>query len=194
MKRMMVASLVIAGLTFGAAITVADDVAEVGKKAPNFELKNYDGKTVKLEDHKGKIVVIEWICQNCPVSRGKVDKMVELANQYKEKDVVWLAIDSSNKDHAYFTTDDEKHTYATEHKIAYPILTDVDGAVGKKYGAKTTPHMFIIDKEGTIVYSGAIDDRGETNYVAQALDALLEGSQVPVSTTKPYGCSVKYAS
>jgi peroxiredoxin len=185
----------VAGLAFGSSIALAGETAaEIGKPAPNFELKNYDGKTVKLEDHKGKIVVIEWICQNCPVSKGKLETMIKLANEYKEKDVVWLAIDSSAKGHAYFTTDDAKHTYATENKIPYPILTDADGKVGKAYGAKTTPHMFIIDKEGKLVYSGAIDDKGETNYVSQTLNALLEGSQVPVATTTPYGCSVKYAS
>jgi peroxiredoxin len=184
----------VAGLVFGTSIALAGETAaEIGKPAPKFQLKNYDGKTVKLEDFKGKMIVLEWICPNCPVSKGKVDTMVKLANEYKPKDVVWVAIDSSAKDHAYFTTDEQKKTYATEHKIAYPILTDADGKVGKAYGAKTTPHMFIIDKEGKLVYSGAIDDKGETNFVAQALDALLQGSQVPVATTTPYGCSVKYA-
>lgn len=198
MKRMMVAPLLIAGLALGTSVARAGDKkAEIGKPAPKFELNNYDGKAVKLDDFKGKIIVIEWLCPHCPVSRGKVDTMVKLSNEYQGKGIVWIGIDSSNKDHAYYTTDDEKHTYATEHKIPYPILTDADGKVGKAYGAKTTPHMFIIDKEGILVYNGGIDDNMKSptvNYVSQALDALLDGSQVPVSETKPYGCSVKYAS
>jgi peroxiredoxin len=118
--------------------------------------------------------------------------MKELHKKYSEKDVVWLAIDST-----HYQTAEKDAKYKKEKEIPYPILMDADGTVGRTYGARTTPHMFVIDK-GTLVYSGAIDNgsprqRGSRNYVAEVLDALLAGKDVPIDTSKPYGCSVKYA-
>lgn len=196
-KNGLVFSAALFGLVLGAGVSFAGENAELGKAAPDFKLKNYDGKDVSLSDYKDKIVVIEWICPNCPVSKGKSPDMVDLAKKYGEKGVVWLAIDSSSKGHPYFTTDEQKKAYASEKHIPYPILTDADGKVGHMYDAKTTPHMFIIDAKGVLVYTGAIDDdfkKPTTNYVSQALDALLDGSTVPLSESKPYGCNVKYAS
>jgi len=121
--------------------------------------------------------------------------MVTLAGKYKEKNVVWLAINSTNQ-----ATSQENMDYAKEHGIAYPILDDRAGTVGRAYGAKTTPHMFVIDTKGNIAYDGAIDNApmGKTtevmvNYVDKALEELTSGKSVSIPTTKPYGCSVKYA-
>ena len=159
---------------------------QIGKPAPDFELKGIDGKTYKLADYKDKVVVLEWFNQDCPVSRSYTSKMKELAAKYGESGVVWLAIDST-----HYQTAQKDAEYHKKHEMPYPILMDSDGRVGHLYGAKTTPHMFVIDK-GKLVYMGAIDDRYERNYVADALTAVRAGKEVPLAETKPFGCSVKY--
>jgi len=167
-----------------------------GDKAPAFTLKDVDGKDVSLADYSGKIVVLEWINQQCPVSHGKhKDKtMQDTAKKFEGQPVVWLSIDSS-----HYADPKANKDYAEKMGLTYPILHDQDGKVGKAYGAMTTPHMFVIDKEGVLAYAGAIDggkakgDEAPRNYVAEAVDALLKGSTVAVASTKPYGCSVKYA-
>jgi len=171
-----------------------------GKKAPDFSLKSFDGKEYSLAALKGKIVVLEWMNFECPFSRYHYETkptMTELAKKYKDKNVVWLAVNSTNH-----TTPEKNLAFAKKNKVPYPILDDRAGVVGKKYGAKTTPHMFVIAPNGNIVYDGAIDnapmgklkqDQQYVNYVAQALDALIANKPVPTSQTKSYGCSVKYA-
>jgi peroxiredoxin len=168
-------------------------------KAPDFKLKNYDGKEMKLADYKGKIVVLEWINQECPFVRYHYEKkstMKELAKKYKEKKVVWLAIDSTN----HQKTEKNKE-YAGKNKILHPILDDRSGKVGRAYKATNTPHMFIINTDGNIIYNGAIDnaplgrvpkDKELVNYVDKALTELTSGKVVTISKTKPYGCTVKY--
>ena len=176
------------------APSVAEDAktkvkAEVGKPAPDFTLPDVYGNDFKLSQFKGKVVVIEWINQFCPVSLGKHRNrtMQNLVKKYAKEGVVWLAIDSTHK------TDAEKNrVYAANMALAYPILADPSGRVGKMYGAKTTPHMFVIDKDGKLVYDGAIDDKRDRNYVDEAVAATLRGSTVSKSKTKAYGCSVKY--
>jgi peroxiredoxin len=170
-----------------------------GKKAPDFTLKSFDGKTVKLFDYQGKIVVLEWFNFECPYVMGHYGQkktMVELANKYKDKNVVWLAVNSTS----HITVESNKK-FAAEHKLPYPILDDRAGAVGHAYGAQTTPHIFIIDSAGNIVYNGAIDNAplGKTaegqayvNYVDKALEELTAGKAVTTASTKPYGCTVKY--
>lgn len=143
-------------------------------------------------------MVLEWINPKCPFSErhAKEETMLDLA----ERDVVWLAINSTNPDHRDRMTREEHLAYNQKHGIDYPVLYDPTGEVGKAYGAKTTPQMYVIDEEGTLLYDGAIDDdplarnppRKRTNYVADALDALEAGRPVDPATTKPYGCSVKY--
>ncbi len=165
--------------------------AEVGKPAPDFTLKGTDGKTYKLSDYKDKTVVLEWINRDCPVSRARMPIMRELARKYAEKGVVWLAIDST-----HYQKPENMAAYIKANKLPYPVLMDPDGTVGRLYGARTTPHMFVIHK-GTLAYAGAIDDgnnrrAGKRNYVAEALDAVLAGKQPPIQRTRPYGCSVKY--
>jgi len=169
-----------------------------GKRAPSFELSSFDGKSVSLSDYRGKIVVLEWFNFECPLSRYHYETkntMVELANKYKGKNVVWLAINSTSH-----TTPEPNKTFAKRHKLPYLILDDRSGKVGRAYGAQTTPHMYIINPKGRIVYEGAIDDsplgqkkEGVVNYVDNALAELTAGKAVSTPKTKPYGCTVKYA-
>jgi len=172
---------------------------QAGKKAPDFTLKTFDGKTVSLADYKGKIVVLEWLNFECPFSLyhyKTVNTMASLANKYKDKNVVWLAINSTSH-----TTEQANLDFAKQYKVPFPILDDRPGKVGHAYDAKTTPHMFIIDTNGRIVYEGAIDNaptgkvaEGQelTNYVDQALAELTAGKKISNPNTKPYGCTVKY--
>ena len=170
--------------------------AAIGKAAPNFSLKDQNGKTVSLADFKGKTVVLEWFNQGCPyvVRHYKAKTMTDTAAKYKDKDVVWLAINTT----AGKTAEDNKAS-AEAWGISHPILSDTTSAVAQQYGAKTTPHMYIIDKDGKLVYNGAIDDdssadggKAKINYVAKALDEVLAGKAVSTAETKPYGCNVKY--
>ena len=125
----------------------------------------------------------------------KTNTMVDLANKYKDKNVVWLAVNSTSH-----TTPEQNKAYVAEHKIPYPILDDRSGKVGRAYGATNTPHMFVIDTSGNIVYAGGIDnspmgEKGEDalNYVDKALAELTSGKPVSTASAKPYGCNVKYA-
>lgn len=170
--------------------------AKIGEAAPDFTLTDTDGKTVSLSDHAGKIVVLEWFNPDCPyVQRWYNDGgMNKVYDKYKDKDVVWLAINTT----AGHSVDADKKAME-RWKIARPVLNDADGKVGRAYGARTTPHMYIIDKEGRLAYMGGIDDdeRGNkgdkaVNYVAKALDELLAGESVSTPESRPYGCSVKY--
>jgi peroxiredoxin len=170
---------------------------EIGKKAPDFTLQDAAGKTHKLSDYQGKVVVLEWTCPQCPyVQRHyKEDTMEQLSTSLPDSNVVWLAVNTS-----HFTKREDVVAWSKDQGLRYPTLLDGDGDVGRLYNAKTTPHMFVIDVSGTLTYQGAIDDdiRGakpsaqRVNYVAAAVQATLKGEQVPVAETKPYGCSVKY--
>lgn len=168
--------------------------------APDFELTDHNGQTVRLSDYQGRIVVLEWFNEECPfVQRHHKDgrnTMVSLADRYAQHDVVWLAINSTN--HA---TVDSNKKIAAKWEIPYPILDDSAGDIGRAYGARTTPHMFVIDPAGRIVYAGAIDDkrsanpadaRTAKNHVRAALTETLAGKPVTTASTTPYGCSVKY--
>ena len=169
--------------------------AELGTKAPDFTLTDSSGKQHLLSDYAGKIVVLEWINPECPfVQRHYKEKtMTQTASEYAGKDVVWLAINSgSNAKPA------DMNKWIEQYGMAYPVLMDNSGQVGKAYGAKTTPHMFIIDRQGTLVYQGGIDDdpsgnkSNRTNYVTKALAEVTAGNSVSQAESKPYGCSVKY--
>jgi len=171
----------------------------IGKPVPKFTLEDQNGKTVALDDYKGKIVVLEWFNEQCPFveKHYSTGHMNMLAQKYVGSDVAWLLINSS-----HFATNDSNLRAAHDWKIDRPILNDASGKVGMAYGAKNTPHMFIINKDQTLAYRGGIDNKpskntadldGTTNYVAQALDELKAGKPVSQPETKPYGCSVKYA-
>jgi peroxiredoxin len=172
-----------------------DDGLKIGRSAPDFELRSCAGKEYKLSDYEDKTVVVEWINQDCPFSVGACPKMKEMAEKYAKQGVVWLAIDST-----HYQTAEKNAKYAKEKELPYPILMDSDGKVGRRYGAKTTPHMFIINK-GKLAYMGAHDNRKpggprqqpeDRSYVEEALDAVLAGKEVPSPVTEPYGCTVKY--
>lgn len=162
----------------------------IGQPAPQFSLPDQTGKTVSLADFSGKIVVLEWFNEGCPIVVGhyKAGTMNTLYAKYAPKDVVWLAINSTKGN-----TNDSNKAAAADWKMDRPILNDSNGQIGHVYGARTTPHMFIVNTDGVLVYMGAIDDKGKVNYVDKALGELLSGNSVSEPQTKPYGCSVKYA-
>ena len=178
--------------------------ATVDQAAPNFTLTDSHGKTHSLADFKGKFVVLEWVNFDCPFVKKHygAKNMQSLQAAYTKKDVVWLSICSSNKGkQGYFEGKDLTDRITAEGHSATAYLIDTDGKVGKMYGAKTTPNMFVINPEGTLIYAGAIDDKASpnpddiktaTNYVAAALDAAMAGKPVAVKATAPYGCGVKY--
>lgn len=194
----MITLLITASISWQSNAAVGDNntTATLGAAAPAFTLEDHNGNTVKLSDYAGKIVVLEWTNPDCPyVQRHyKAKTMITLAEKYKTKGVVWLAINST-----HYMNRDANNQWASQQGVSYPILVDQTGQVGKLYAAKTTPHMFIIDKSGKLVYEGGIDDnpRGSNttvvNYVEKALDELLAGKPVSVPQSKPYGCSMKYA-
>lgn len=196
MKHSLIALASTALLGF-AVPALAADTAEVGKPAPAFTLKDEAGKTHSLSEYKGKVVVLEWTNPECPfVQRHySAHTMTNTQKGFDAKKVVWLAVDSTNTH-----TSQTDAAWKKEQGFSYPVLLDADGTVGHAYGAKTTPHMYVIDEKGVLRYAGAIDDdaRGKnekaTNYVKTAVDAVLSGKPVPTSTSTPYGCSVKYKS
>jgi peroxiredoxin len=178
-----------------------------GAAAPEFSLQGSDGKTYKLSDFKGKIVVLEWFNKDCPfVRKFYTSKTMQgLQKDWTGKGVVWFTVSSAAEGKEGFMKPDENNKYRTENTVASTAtLLDTTGKVGKLYGAKTTPHMFVINKDGKVAYQGAIDDKpsanpkelaGATNYVTAALTALTtdgKASAIKVSSTTPYGCSVKY--
>ncbi len=167
--------------------------AKVGSPAPAFTLKDASGKDVSLSDFKGKVVVLEWINPGCPVCKGKMDdgsvaKMMADAKAVNP-DVAFLFINSTA---AMADEPEDSAEYLKDHKIEAPALIDGDGAVGRMYGAKTTPHCYVIDASGALAYEGAIDDQKDTNYVVKTVKSLKAGEAVSPANTKPYGCSVKY--
>jgi peroxiredoxin len=180
------------------ALLVAPAIAgelKPGDMAPGFTLKSTDGKEISLADYKGKVVVLEWVNQECPfvVRHYKAKTMTTLAEKWAAKDVVWLAINSSHHLNA-----DHNMAFAKAEKLPYPLLNDQAGEVGRAYGAKTTPHMFVIGADGKVLYNGAIDNdmKGDKadkmNYIDAALTSVTAGQPVATATTTPYGCSVKY--
>lgn len=171
----------------------AEMTAKVGAPAPAFTLKDTAGKDVSLADFAGKIVVLEWMNPDCPVCRekmedGSVSKMMADSKAI-DPNVVFLFINST---HYMADKPGTSGDYLAKNKVTATALVDGDGAVGKAYGAKTTPHCYVIAADGTLAYDGAIDDKGSTNYVVSAVKALKEGKAVSPATTKAYGCSVKY--
>jgi glutathione peroxidase-family protein len=178
--------------------------AKVDEPAPAFTLKDAAGKAHSLADYKGKLVVLEWVNFGCPFVRKHYDSgnMQRLQRTAAGKGVIWLSICSSAPGkQGYFAGPELTDKIAAERSSATAYLVDEDGTVGKAYEARTTPHMFIIDPSGKLIYVGGIDDvastrqediAGATNYVQKALDAALAGKPVETKTSKPYGCSVKY--
>lgn len=192
-------------LSLLALTSVAFAAAEVGKPAPEFTATDINGKTVKLSDYRGRIVVLESYNQDCPFCHNhyRTGAMQELQRDMAAKGVVWLLVNSVNPNNPSHRTPAQARKEEADQKMTITAwIDDSSGKLGKEYGMRTTPQMFVINKEGILVYDGAIDDRPSPsgdprtahNYVRAAVDKLLAGEKVEVSETKPYGCSVKYGS
>ncbi len=187
------------------AQTDANGPAAVGQPAPNFKLLGGDGKEHSLAHYKGKYVVLEWTNPGCPFVHKFYDSgtMQKLQKDETGKGVVWLRINSGAEGHEGYQTVSDLASYVKSENVnATQSLIDADGKVGHAYGARTTPHMFVIDPKGTLIYAGGIDDKpspdpadlpGAKNYVVAALDEAMAGKPVTTPTAQPYGCSVKYA-
>jgi peroxiredoxin len=196
--------------SLAASALLALDSPPVGSAAPDFSAPDSKGQTQSLSQYKGKFVVLEWFNPECPFVKKHYGSrnMQKLQEEYTGKGVVWLSIDSSaapateNADAGGYLTPEQAEKIRSgwkTHQTAFVL--DPDGKVGRAYGAKNTPHMFVINPEGKVVYEGAIDSKrtpnpadiaSSTNYVKQALDEALAGKPVTTANTQPYGCSVKY--
>ena len=206
LKRIFVLLLVfgLAGFAAAAAaLNPEENPPEIGDTVPDFTLNCWGGNPHSLSDYEGKIVVLEWTNPNCPfvVRVYKNGIIPGLQKEFTEKDVIWLTVNSTNPDHRDYETPEKlREIYGEWDADSSHFLMDPEGKTGKKYDAKTTPHIFIIDAEGILVYNGGLDDdpRGQmeaeerTHYVKTALNALLGGEEIENSATRPYGCSVKY--
>lgn len=188
------------------AATAALATASVGQPAPAFTAVDTSGKTVALADFKGRHVVLEWVNPGCPYVAKHYGSanMQGTQRQAVARGVVWLAINSTASEHGDYKTPAALARWMQGHQAAATAtLMDADGRVGRAYGARTTPQLFLIDPQGTLVYAGAIDDKpssnpadvaGATNHVKVALAEALAGRPISKATTRPYGCSVKYSS
>lgn len=177
---------------------------KIGELAPDFTLIDSNKKQRSLSEFEGKYIVLEWFNPECPFVRKHYDggHMQGLQGKFTERDIVWLSIDSSAEGNQGHLFTEEAQNYIREKGVrSTAVLLDPLGNVGKLYGAKTTPHMFIIDPQGKLVYQGAIDDISSTNmddvdkaknYVDETLSLVLSGGLVTNFATKSYGCSVKY--
>jgi peroxiredoxin len=179
--------------------------AEVGKPAPDFSATDINGQAHKLSDYAGKIVVLESYNLDCPFCRNhyRSGAMQELQRDLAAKGVVWLLVNSVGPSHpSHRSAEAAQKEWAAQKIAATAWLDDSSGKVGKAYGMRTTPHVFVIDKQGIVAYAGAIDDRplpeGDPrtahNYVRDAVRELQAGEKIAVPQTKPYGCGVKYGS
>jgi len=199
MKRLLIMVLALLAVPM-----LAFAEAEVGKPAPDFSAVDTNGQPFKLADAKGSIVVLEWSNHECPFVHKYHVKgdMQGLQAKYTAKGVQWVRVLSSAPGKQGHVSDAQANAIIAKEGIkATHTLRDESGSIGHLYGAKSTPHMFVIDKEGVVAYAGAIDSirsprqediAAATPYVVNALDALLEGKPVEVSNTQPYGCGIKY--
>jgi peroxiredoxin len=193
----------VAGLAlFPGVLGAQDQPPAVGSPAPDFQLTGLDGNTHRFSDYMDKIVILEWTNPGCPVVQRhyRDGLMPALQKECLAKGAVWLVINSTHPGHANFrTAEDLKKIYSDWKATFTAFLMDPNGTAGKALGAKTTPHLFIIDNRGKLAYNGAVDDDPQgtrpdrVNYVKLALESLLKGEPVATTATKPYGCSVKCA-
>ncbi len=192
-------------VTGGVASTIkASATVRVGSPAPDFTAKTSTGQTVRLSDHKGKLVILEWTNHECPfvVKHYRSGNMQKLQQEAQAKGAVWFSVVSSAPGQQGFVTAEQANAVLKQNKATpTAVLLDPEGTLGRLYGARTTPHMFVIDKAGQLQYMGAIDDalslpdRDVTkanNFVRTAMQQIMAGQKVNPSTTQPYGCSVKY--
>lgn len=184
---------------------LANAVAVPGQPAPDFSVKDAAGKTHTLADYKGQWLVLEWFNKECPYVKKHYGSgnMQMLQGKYTDKDVKWLTVISSAEGKQGYFTAEKAIEEGSNHKLASsaPFLLDTDGKLGKAYDAKTTPHIFIVNPQGVVVYAGAIDDNDSANpavipqsknYLVAALDEGLAGKSISTAASRPYGCSIKY--
>ena len=176
-----------------------------GTPAPDFKGTDSNGVQHSLSEYRGKFVVLEWANKGCPYDQKHYlsGSMENLQKEWTAKDVIWLTVISSAPGEQGYVTPSEENTYLkTMHAAPTAALLDPTGAIGRLYEAKTTPHIFIIDPTGKLIYQGALDDKpttdqadlkGARNYLNETLTEAMAGKPVPVASTRPYGCSVKYA-
>jgi peroxiredoxin len=195
---------IVATLTMALVAQLSLFAAQVGQQAPDFTAKDIDGKSHRLSDFKGKIVVLESYNLDCPFVRNhyKSGAMQALQDEVASKGGVWLIVNSTHETHSNYRSPEAAKKEFKEQKMkATAWLNDSQGDIGRKYGMRTTPHMYVIDEKGVLVYNGAIDDRASDsgdpksarNYVRETVQKLRSGEKVEVAQTKPYGCTVKYA-
>ena len=190
--------------SFATASLFAAESPKVGSAAPDFSLADAKGKMHSVSENKGKFVVLEWFNPECPFVKKHYSSgnMQKLQTEYAGKGVVWMSIDSSAPGKEGNLSPEAAGKQATEWKMSSTtLLLDPEGKAGQAYGAKNTPHMFVVNPEGKVIYEGAIDSKASanvadlanaTNYVKVALDEAMSGKPVSNANTKPYGCSVKY--
>jgi AhpC/TSA family len=208
-RHFSIASALASSALLSAAFFVAapaHSAAVVGQKAPDFTLKDTSGKTVSLTDFKGKTVVLEWLNPGCPYVRKHYSggNMQSTQKDAADKGVVWLAINSTEPGHGDYLAPKALQSWMGEQKaFATHTLMDESGKTGQQYAARTTPHMYIVNPQGNLVYAGGIDSiasartediKTATNYVKQSLGEALAGKPISNASTRPYGCSVKYKS
>jgi peroxiredoxin len=194
-----------AAIVAGGASPAWAATAKVGEPAPAFTGTSTNGSPVSLADHKGKVVVLEWTNHDCPYVRKHYEtgNMQALQREATGQGVVWLTLISSAKGEQGWVTPVKADELTTTRKAApTAVLLDEKGVVGRMYGATNTPHMYVVDRTGRLVYAGAIDDRptsrradvqGASNYVRAALEAVAAGQPVKTPVTRAYGCTVKYS-
>jgi peroxiredoxin len=192
-------------LSFLQVTSLAVVAASIGAPAPDFSATDSHGSARRLADYRGKFVVLEWHNRDCPYTHKHYasGNMQKLQKQWTEHGVAWFTVISSAPGTQGYVKADEENAYVEKvHALPTAVLLDPSGELGRLYGAKTTPHIFIIDPGGRLVYNGAIDDRPTTeasdiaaakNYVSSALHEAMAGKSVSEPATRPYGCSVKYA-
>ena len=203
-RRSLIASAAL--MAFSALPSLAQASATVGQRAPDFTLQDTAGQPVRLSDYKGKTVVLEWTNPGCPFVRKHYDSgnMPATQKDATSKGVVWLSINSTEKASSDYLEPAQLMAWKAERKSApTAVLMDEEGTVGKRYGARTTPHLYIVNPQGQLVYAGGIDSipsarpadiEKATNYVKVGLAEALAGKPISAATTPPYGCSIKYKS
>ncbi len=189
---------------YGSSVEQNNPRPEIGKKAPDFTLQDASGNTHTLSDYEDTFVVLEWLNHDCPfvAKHYNSGNMQMLQEQYADKGVVWFSIISSAPGkQGYLKPENARKITREKRAKPHAVLLDPGGEVGQAYRARVTPHMYVINPEGMISYMGAIDDKptantddieGARNFVSEALDNLLDGRGVEVTTYQPYGCTVKY--
>ena len=200
MKRILWSPLVITLLFISSALA-----QKVGEPAPEFQATDSNGQMHKLSEYRGKFVVLEWHNNGCPYTKKHYESgnMQRLQKEWEGKGVVWFTVISSAPGQQGYVTAQQENGYLKQMNASpTAALLDPQGDVGRLYSAKTTPHMFIVSPDGVLIYDGAIDSKATTdladiasakNYVSQALEEAMAGKPVTTPTSRPYGCSVKYA-